>query len=538
MSTYLLKFTQRLIPFTYLLALTCWFAGCDDEESPGPDAANVSLTNNATYGNILVDAEGKTLYVFTKDVNGTSKCTSSTCLANWPVFYEEEIIADEGLNESDFGTITRDDGAMQTTYKGWPLYYYASDDAAGETNGEAVNNVWFVAKPDYSIMLANAQLLGQDGKNYTSEYVEGTAETQYFTDAQGRTLYIFTKDYRNDNNFTAADMSNNSVWPIFNVEIESLPSILNEDDFGHIEVAGQQQLTYKGWPLYYFGQDANRGENKGVSVPSPGVWPIANTDTEEAPLTPTVQVGVNGDFGNILTDNQGRTLYYFSRDSKGDVSACAGGCLSSWPIFNASEVILAPGSSLSIDDFGSIGDGATAQTTYKGWPLYYYSPTGDGVIEEAGETLGDGVNGVWYVAKPDYSLMIVRAQLVGNDGKNYTSAYTEGTGLTTYFTDAEGRTIYIFTNDKFDTNNFTAADLSNNSTWPIFHVDIDQLPSDMNPEDFGEIEVHGVTQLTFRGWPLYYFVQDAARGDNKGVSVPTPGIWPIVNNETATAPAP
>ena len=58
---------------------------------------------------------------------------------------------------------------------------------------------------------------------------------------------------------------------------------MNKDDFGMINVHGQDQLTYKGWPLYYFGQDSERGDNKGVSVPSPGVWPIINNATADAP---------------------------------------------------------------------------------------------------------------------------------------------------------------------------------------------------------------------------------------------------------------
>jgi predicted lipoprotein with Yx(FWY)xxD motif len=102
------------------------------------------------------------------------------------------------------------------------------------------------------------------------------------TDAEGRTLYIFVNDSRNTNNFTNEDFSNDAVWPIFYVDIEALPGSLDEADFGVISVFGRDQLTYRGWPLYYFGQDAERGENKGISFPRPGIWPIANLDTPEA----------------------------------------------------------------------------------------------------------------------------------------------------------------------------------------------------------------------------------------------------------------
>ncbi|MDX1618664.1 MAG: hypothetical protein R3224_07745, partial [Balneolaceae bacterium] len=47
--------------------------------------------------------------------------------------------------------------------------------------------------------------------------------------------------------------------------------------------AASKQSTYKGWPVYYFGQDAETGDTRGVSVPSPGVWPILNTEMPPAP---------------------------------------------------------------------------------------------------------------------------------------------------------------------------------------------------------------------------------------------------------------
>nr|MBA2761379.1 hypothetical protein [Segetibacter sp.] len=60
--------------------------------------------------------------------------------------------------------------------------------------------------------------------------------------------------------------------------------ILDKTLFGVIDVFGKKQLTYKGWPLYYFGQDAQvRGANKGISFPSPAVWPVVGKDTPTAP---------------------------------------------------------------------------------------------------------------------------------------------------------------------------------------------------------------------------------------------------------------
>jgi len=88
-----------------------------------------------------------TLYYFTKDTVGKSNATSAI-IKVWPIFNATGIVVPPSLNASDFGTITRDDGQMQTTYKGWPLYYYAPDFGPGSTAGQGINGVWFVVDPD------------------------------------------------------------------------------------------------------------------------------------------------------------------------------------------------------------------------------------------------------------------------------------------------------------------------------------------------------------------------------------------------------
>ncbi len=127
------------------------------------------------------------LYFFSKDTKETSLCMDG-CLDNWPVFYEETIMVDANLDGADFVTITREDGKKQTTYKGWPLYYFANDNAAGEINGDKINNFWYIAKPDYSLMYVTALLAGHDGSNYKSNYTVGDGNTFYITDIEGRTL--------------------------------------------------------------------------------------------------------------------------------------------------------------------------------------------------------------------------------------------------------------------------------------------------------------------------------------------------------------
>ena len=253
-------------------------------DQPAPANA-VGLSANAKFGNILTDSKGKTLYFFAIDANGSSGCNGG-CSVIWPTFYQANLTLDKGLDSKDFGTITRTDGSKQTTYKGWPLYYYQNDANAGDANGDKVNNTWFVAKPDYSVMVSNSQLIGNDGVKYNSDLKAGDGATQYIVDDRGQTLYSFSHDKFNTNKFTTSNFSNNKVWPIDTAvkAVLNVPSVLDKTQFQTITVFGKTQLVYKGWPLYYFGADNNqRGNNKGVSVPTPGTWPYVNATSAVAP---------------------------------------------------------------------------------------------------------------------------------------------------------------------------------------------------------------------------------------------------------------
>ncbi len=278
-----------LLSFTLLLLTACSSDDYDPGTTNPPPVQNnaVRLNNDANFGNVLTNSDGFTLYFFSPDSKGTSNCNGG-CTDAWPIFFTDELTLDNGLNASDFSTITRDDGSQQTTFKGWPLYLFANDAAAGAINGDGAGDVWYVAKPDYTVMMASAQLVGKDADgnetNLTSDYTPGDEDTFYMTDAEGNTLYSFINDTSDTNNFTADDFSNNGVWPIFEATLQNIPSILNLADFGSIDVFGRQQLTYKGWPLYFFGQDTQRGDNFGVGFPAAGIWPILNQTIEAAPI--------------------------------------------------------------------------------------------------------------------------------------------------------------------------------------------------------------------------------------------------------------
>ena len=117
----------------------------EDTGAEGAAAVDVGETD---LGEVLVDAEGFTLYVFETDEPGTSNCNEG-CIEQWPAAEVEEGFAvGEGLDESIFGTISRDDGTVQLAVNDFPLYRYSSDSAPGDTQGQGVGGVWWAVAPD------------------------------------------------------------------------------------------------------------------------------------------------------------------------------------------------------------------------------------------------------------------------------------------------------------------------------------------------------------------------------------------------------
>lgn len=109
--------------------------------------ATVAVSENEVYGQYLVDSEGMSLYLFTNDTEDTSNCYDDCATAWPPLLTEGDPVAGEGVDESLLGTTERDDGSMQVTYNGWPLYYFAQDQAAGDTEGQGVGDVWYLLTP-------------------------------------------------------------------------------------------------------------------------------------------------------------------------------------------------------------------------------------------------------------------------------------------------------------------------------------------------------------------------------------------------------
>lgn len=123
-------------------------AGASASSAASAGAVVIQVAQSPTVGAHLAGANGMTLYVFKKDSAGKSACTGS-CATTWPpltVTNGATATAGTGVTGT-LGTMSRDDGSTQVTYDGAPLYYYSADQKAGDTTGQGIGGIWFVATP-------------------------------------------------------------------------------------------------------------------------------------------------------------------------------------------------------------------------------------------------------------------------------------------------------------------------------------------------------------------------------------------------------
>ena len=210
-------------------------------------AQSVQVKMGSNGVNFLTDDKGMTLYYYTLDTNGQSACYGG-CEKAWPVFYAASLSVSDPLMSSDFGTITRTNGSKQSTYKGWPLYYWVQDKKPGDMSGEGVHKAWYVLTvPAYTVMIGTNKAVGN-----------------YLVDGSGNTLYWFTKDSAN---MSACSGDCLKAWPAFSPDSFAVPSALNAADFSTItRTDGAKQAAYKGYPLYYWVKDKMHGELTGQNV--------------------------------------------------------------------------------------------------------------------------------------------------------------------------------------------------------------------------------------------------------------------------------
>jgi predicted lipoprotein with Yx(FWY)xxD motif len=120
--------------------------------SPSAQAQGAAIkVASSRLGDILVDANGRTLYLFLADSGATSNCNSASCVQNWPpVLTKGAPQAGAGVTASLLGTTQRKDGTVEVTYAGHPLYYFIADTKPGQLSGQGIDAFgaeWYVVSP-------------------------------------------------------------------------------------------------------------------------------------------------------------------------------------------------------------------------------------------------------------------------------------------------------------------------------------------------------------------------------------------------------
>ena len=123
--------------------------------TPGTrEAKTVTLqvTQNSKLGTFLADGEGRPLYMFTKDGQGTSRCYDK-CEQAWPPLLAVGVpILKAGIQTKLIGTTQRKNGDLQITYNGSPLYYSHADQTSGEADGHGIGHGWYLMAPDGKVI--------------------------------------------------------------------------------------------------------------------------------------------------------------------------------------------------------------------------------------------------------------------------------------------------------------------------------------------------------------------------------------------------
>ncbi|MFW6449070.1 MAG: hypothetical protein ACOC0X_05965 [Halobacteriota archaeon] len=109
---------------------------------------DVNVATHPDLGDILVDGEGMTLYMFDNDEQGAGESTCyDDCAGNWPPLTVDDAPRAGDTVEASLDTFEREDGSMQVSAAGWPLYTWAADEEPGDATGQGVNDVWWVLDP-------------------------------------------------------------------------------------------------------------------------------------------------------------------------------------------------------------------------------------------------------------------------------------------------------------------------------------------------------------------------------------------------------
>jgi predicted lipoprotein with Yx(FWY)xxD motif len=380
---------------------------------------------------------------------------------------------------------------------------------------------------------------------------------QFLTDGTGRTLYVSLKDAPDA---SACNASCQALWPpLLTLGTPKVGPGVDASLIGFTTLAGGEKIvTYDHRPLYYKATDQKVGEKTGEAVGnvwfvlSPAGSPIsatgsvagtptpAPTASQPTPTTgaaaptpaatpipvtePTIAVTNNSTLGNILTANNGMTLYAYTMDTP-DTSNCNAVCQTVWmPLLTNGNPTLGTGVTASMIGSAKLASGQMV-VTYNHMPLYYF--VNDTAV---GMTSGEGFDNVWFAVSPD-------GKMVGSVSEVSINLATNSL-LGSYLVGQGGQAIYLYTKDTADTS--TCAGVCATIWPPVITLGKPNLGSGVDASMIGTIKLaNGSLMLTYNHKPLYYFVGDSKATDIKGQGFKN--IWYVLgadgNNITTLLPA-
>jgi len=240
-----------------------------------------SLAENGALGQVLVGANGHTLYGFTDDANGTSTCFDA-CATAWPaVTVAAGFTAPAGVDPALVTTVDRPDGSKQLKIGKWPVYFYVGDGAPGETNGEGVGTKWFAVGADGKLVKgpaatdapapaaapapAPAAAAAPAAQGPVVDLAQVGNLGEVMVGANGHTLYAFTDDPEGQ---TTCFDACAKAWPPLTVPADfTISDELQASGAKTIQRPdGSLQLVMGKWALYYYAGDNAPGDANGQGL--------------------------------------------------------------------------------------------------------------------------------------------------------------------------------------------------------------------------------------------------------------------------------
>lgn len=278
--------TALVLVLVLVLGAAVLMAGCTKTQP-----LTVQLSDHPTYGKILTDSNGRSLYVIARDIPNTGIIADLGDVSRfYPPFFAESMPGGRGIDTNAFGILTRPDGSKQTTYQGWPLYYYLNDRAAGDAKSQGANNITFLARTEYTLMV-----------------MENASYGVYLTTPEGLTIYAPES--------VNASVSTAGFLPFRASPVVGPSPLVSSQDYSEVAGAdGTPQTAFRGRSLWVFSGDRTPGVIGGgsgtlrpvVLAPSGSMSGLGEGPTAAPSPTPTV--GASASTTSSLTTDRTKTV--------------------------------------------------------------------------------------------------------------------------------------------------------------------------------------------------------------------------------------